>query len=442
LDQKNKSMQAFIYCTPENGSSGVLGEAIVLNGTTPTNLAFSNLSNVANVNSAPDVQGTDFAETTDYTVDLVLGTVTRVGGGAIGDGATVYVTYNRTDMVAAASTCDVLLKNCTVQGQRFVENGITYNDVEIGLMVEPSRGISVAPNSFSAGGWFHYRDVPELLDLRYDLNLGIPMQHLNGVVRIEDCEFKDLTFAWDTEGLEGVSATPGGHTYPAGSVDRSLFMAKRVKMERIGIDNLTLWSCIHGINSGLDIVYDDCVWQTNGAVFQMNSSAEDSSSAHLAGWVGESNSLNMTNCRALDIKAPPGQFGIFNFQPVLIFGFGGSIPNRASSISGCEFEFTGPLVDFWEIIIFSPVSELSFNNNKIRTSRGHRVEQAPVRVNDGTVSLMGNDFSDCQINPGHSAIRIGGGGVDCTIHAEPNDMIEDQGTGTKITGGTLSTTLH
>lgn len=74
------------------GVSVNMDESIVLPGTTAVNLARSNVSNVS-VRSAINLGGTLFTVTTDYTVAAVAGTVTRVGSGAIADGATVFVTY-------------------------------------------------------------------------------------------------------------------------------------------------------------------------------------------------------------------------------------------------------------------------------------------------------------------------------------------------------------
>jgi hypothetical protein len=70
----------------------VADEAVVLNGTTASNLAHANVSNVM-VAASPSGVG-DFTVTTDYTVNATNGTVTRVALGSIGDGDTVYVTYS------------------------------------------------------------------------------------------------------------------------------------------------------------------------------------------------------------------------------------------------------------------------------------------------------------------------------------------------------------
>lgn len=69
-------------------------EHVVLNGTTPTALRYGPITNVvvtpSNLASTPQ---TPYILTTDYTVDLTAGTLTRAGAGAIGDGDTVKVTY-------------------------------------------------------------------------------------------------------------------------------------------------------------------------------------------------------------------------------------------------------------------------------------------------------------------------------------------------------------
>jgi hypothetical protein len=72
--------------------AAVVDEPVVLNGTTASNLKHALVSNVR-VSSAVAGGGTTYTVTTDYTVNATNGTVTRAGGGAIGDGDTVYVSY-------------------------------------------------------------------------------------------------------------------------------------------------------------------------------------------------------------------------------------------------------------------------------------------------------------------------------------------------------------
>lgn len=68
----------------------VIGEQVVLNGTTPSNLKHANL--VAN-SQRVYIGATVYVEGTDYTVNDVNGTIARIAAGSIPDGATVSVDY-------------------------------------------------------------------------------------------------------------------------------------------------------------------------------------------------------------------------------------------------------------------------------------------------------------------------------------------------------------
>jgi hypothetical protein len=72
--------------------SAAVDEAVVLTGTTPSNLKRGNVSNVR-VASGIKGTGTVYVEGTDYTVNTANGTVTRTAASAIPSGSTNYVTY-------------------------------------------------------------------------------------------------------------------------------------------------------------------------------------------------------------------------------------------------------------------------------------------------------------------------------------------------------------
>lgn len=85
--------------------AAVVDEPIVLTGTDTISLKHPTVSAVR-VNSATTGTGTTYtAGGVDYTLNATNGTVTRVGGGAIADGQTVYVTY--TFAVTAADMSQV-----------------------------------------------------------------------------------------------------------------------------------------------------------------------------------------------------------------------------------------------------------------------------------------------------------------------------------------------
>lgn len=77
--------------------SAVVDEAVVLVGTTASNLKHPSLLGASNTSNSLKVSltpgGAPLTVTTDYTCSITNGTVTRVALGAIADGATVYCSY-------------------------------------------------------------------------------------------------------------------------------------------------------------------------------------------------------------------------------------------------------------------------------------------------------------------------------------------------------------
>ncbi len=89
-----------------------VGEYVQLNGTTATQLAHTNIWAPAadeGVRVALAMTGGAYTFTADYTIQSAAGTITRNGGGAIADGAWVYVNYHYT-----LSTAELAL-----EGQNF-----------------------------------------------------------------------------------------------------------------------------------------------------------------------------------------------------------------------------------------------------------------------------------------------------------------------------------
>jgi len=69
-------------------------EHVVLSGTTTVNLRYKPISDeVVTKSTLGKIPEDAYIEATDYTIDTVNGTITRIGTGAIGDGETVKVTY-------------------------------------------------------------------------------------------------------------------------------------------------------------------------------------------------------------------------------------------------------------------------------------------------------------------------------------------------------------
>jgi hypothetical protein len=68
---------------------------VVLSGTTPVSLGFAPVADVVvTPNTLANTATVPYVDTTDYVVNLATGMINRTGGGAIGDGDTVKVTFN------------------------------------------------------------------------------------------------------------------------------------------------------------------------------------------------------------------------------------------------------------------------------------------------------------------------------------------------------------
>lgn len=103
-------------------------EHVQLNGTTTVDLKYGPISDVVVTTStlykSPE---NPYTVTTDYTVDLVNGTITRVGGGTIGDGQTVKVTYRTLPQILLTSKQNLIVaigKDITIERQRNIYTGV------------------------------------------------------------------------------------------------------------------------------------------------------------------------------------------------------------------------------------------------------------------------------------------------------------------------------
>jgi hypothetical protein len=96
-------------------------------GTTATALSYGPVTNVVITATTLDNNPTAaFIEDTDYTVDYANGTWTRLGGGAIGSGATVKVTYQAAGMMLLTPPSNLIIcigRDVRVESQRNIFRG-------------------------------------------------------------------------------------------------------------------------------------------------------------------------------------------------------------------------------------------------------------------------------------------------------------------------------
>lgn len=301
-------------------SIGVLDESIVLNGTTPTSLANSDIADgpgddALAVFSAPETAGTKFVEgaSNDFVVDLVNGTVARTATSTIGDGATVYVTYNRGDISAPIDSVRVKTRNVLLKGTTISRGENVQASVDLGITIWPSTaiktrssqsGVSLTGVLTELGGDF--------ATMKWDLGADdIPLRSWNGIVDMEDTNFEDMSLMFAFLGSAGKTSSPGGHTFAADAVDRCKISIRNCHGLRANWHELNISNAI-GNCVGTDVLLNNVTTKTaTGFLREFMSRNRSHHTTFLSGFIGEPNSIIANGCKLLDWKVAADQFGGF-----------------------------------------------------------------------------------------------------------------------------------
>lgn len=115
-------------------------EHIVLNGTAETALGSINVSNVLiHPTSLAQTATASYIEDTDYTLDAATGKIARIGGGAIGDGATVKVTYNAAPQIILTHRDNLIVafgRDITMERDREIYRRVTQFAITVACDVQ------------------------------------------------------------------------------------------------------------------------------------------------------------------------------------------------------------------------------------------------------------------------------------------------------------------
>jgi hypothetical protein len=115
-------------------------EHVTLNGTTAVGLLNKPVQNV--VVTASTLAGTPvtaYIESTDYTLDATNGTIARIGGGAIGDGATVKVTYDANPQIMLTHMSNFIVgigRDVRIEKAREIFKGVNQYAISAKVAVE------------------------------------------------------------------------------------------------------------------------------------------------------------------------------------------------------------------------------------------------------------------------------------------------------------------
>jgi hypothetical protein len=127
-------------------------EHIVLNGLVATSLRYAPVSNVVVTPSTLDVIPTAaYSGVTDYAANLVNGTIARVGGTTIGDGATVKVTYDAQPQILLTALNNLIVaiaREVTIEKDRDIYRAVNQYAIRatIGCGIEESTALVKVKN--------------------------------------------------------------------------------------------------------------------------------------------------------------------------------------------------------------------------------------------------------------------------------------------------------
>jgi len=115
-------------------------EHVTLNGTTAVSLKNTNVSDVVVLPEAlAGVATTPFISGTDYTLDAAAGTIVRIGGGAIGDGDVVKVTYDARPQIILTHMNNFIVgigRDIRIEKDRDIFKGVNQYAISAKVAVE------------------------------------------------------------------------------------------------------------------------------------------------------------------------------------------------------------------------------------------------------------------------------------------------------------------
>jgi hypothetical protein len=118
-------------------------EHVTLSGTTTVNLLYKNivagteLVVASDIDNAPKVPRVPYVEGTDYTMDYANGTIVRIGGGSIGDGEEVKVTYQTNSRIFLTEYRNLILaigREMTMESDRNIYSQV--NEFAMSIKVD------------------------------------------------------------------------------------------------------------------------------------------------------------------------------------------------------------------------------------------------------------------------------------------------------------------
>ena len=449
-DELNLQLRAHIGVFPSYAQLSVIDEALELTGTTPVALPSSGLDGIfIQVWSEVNAGGDNFVEDTDFTFDRTAGTIARIALGAIGDGQTVYATYNDAPNRANVSRADAVIEDCAFRGFPFVDrNGRTHHSVDAAIMINGGTEYGIEQSEYDV---FHngvITEIEEYAALKYSNegsfnfveNVYTPALPINGTFRVQNCQFDEVGRAVWADHIEGVAAE-GSYVFAENAAVRSSLTCRgnRAVRNRFSV-------FFADTTSATDYLFEDNTVVDSPSIIDTGAGqrygSENEVSQRLSDWVGITNTWLIRNNRGLLSEQGFFEVGLRIFWTHQ-FGISDLAPSEEASIvvennyvelikrNERTIEPDVPLVGARVRGLIGVI----FRDN---TFINYEPNEEAILVQDAEHCVFeNNDFSRWQKRPAIADIQLSDTTVECEIIGRSAlDSVLDEGTDSVITRGT------
>ena len=445
IPHENIGIEAAFHLTPSHTHVMVLNVPLVMTGVIAQPTGKTNITHLL-LTSLPEGVGTRYALTTDYTVDGVTGTVTRVPTGAILDGATVYAHFNNASEYGVnVSVARLIVEDVTIKAGVRVVNGLRYPNCNSSFAVYRGHGLVLA-DAAADSHQVVYLTEPEVAGLWWEDPVVQPGQPLNAHIELRRLKVYDTGQMIWTAGLDGVPTDPGDHVFPANAFERSRVLVEDCETLRVGYGAHGDYVLQCGHTTGTDTVFRrNSITTTSGShlILEVRGSGVDPNSHLGATWDGALDSVLIEDEVVRDWKHEDAAWGSYQAICIQLFGisiFGGDATNQETlgmHILHNQIESTDPTCTMRAIRI-SEQQRFSIIGNEVVSKRGGTGREA-IKVHRCTGGeIRSNKLKGYKALPGFAAIAVASTATGIVVHADDNDLIQDLAVGTILSGGTRS----
>lgn len=448
---KNTNMRSFFA---PNGRWAITDKTVTVTftGTTPQALGDTNVEDVQ-VWSTPAGAGVRYTEGVDYTLNAALGTVARIGTGAIPNGGPGYIRYNNIRNQNAIVRTEWSFENCTFDGtQKRLGAQPPYTNVDAAIRCWGGGSYartSIPDESFHT---FTYFNTPGYENLWFSFEGSIEaggqynkLLPLNAKGSVRNCRFAKSSLAVWTDYLSGVPLASPGYNFLPGTLGEAEVSIADSLCDSVGYDYFGFSSFFHDDFSTTSISQNNnrfvnCLGSTSVGIGEVPAQ-------YLPGFVGKPAGISITADRGLFVPLAAGYV-----LPLIDIrrAFSDNLPPgdydpKLLLVSNCTLEIVKPTPGSLNQGIFgiAHCSDPSFPkvlrgqylNNRFINNRKPFANEAIIVGIGSNVLISGNDFSQWAKLAGSVDVFLTADSSDCTVSLQPLDLYRNAGTNNTVVGG-------